>query len=610
MTKELKNKILKWSLILCIAVFVFVFVWFGYFSPMRAFKKNEEIFFQAGKKYFEVNQNSLPKDENRILSVSMETLVKQKYLDRELTISNGTVDCDIKKSTVRAKNTKNGQKYYTYLKCASFESDIDHEGPTIEMNGEENMVISRGSNYQDAGIKSVKDNIDGVISTSSVITKGSVDTNKVGVYTISYTAKDSLDNKTTVERTVEVIEKLSDTIKKATEQTGNIYVGSSLENYVLFNNMLFRIVKVNENGTVLIVSNDSLANVDYSDKNGRFAGSSLDQWLNQYFYNLLEEDYQKMIMENKWCDDIVPKSNLKKETCDRYSDERKVGILSIQDYISTLDSYNKSYLSSSALTWYSNFSDEKLPYTLIEGSTLENTIYEMETDKIFNVKPALVLKNNTRIVSGTGTKTDPYILKTKEKVKRNSKINTRQIGEYVRYSSYLFRISGIKDNTTEITMVDILASDGVIEEINYKNTSIYDPKNKNSIGYKINQNMTKYMDTSLLKNQEIEVPIYKDKVVYNGNKEVKKYKVRLSAPSTFTIFSAKSNDTTTNAYWLLESSKNNNRRYLVYYSGTVPYLDELDPQIKAAVKIRAYFDDNIIIKEGQGTIESPFVVSK
>ena len=386
-----RKKILKIFLAGAVGVFLLLFFFFCYLFPSVQFKKNEKIFFQAGKRYFEINQSMFPKEEGRILSVSLETLIKQKYLETELSLPYSNESCDIKQSTVRVKNTKNGKKYYTYLKCQSFESDIDHIGPKITLNGKKHLIISKGSDYKDAGIKNIVDDVDGDISLNKAIVKGTVDTSKIGTYTISYTAKDSLDNKKTVERTVEVVEFLADTIKKDTETTSGIYKGNKTK-YILFNHMLFQIVRVNADGTVLIVSRDSLANVDYGSKNGRFINSSLDKWLNDYFYNLLEKDYQQMILSNKWCDDILTEETvLTQTTCNRFSEKRKIGILSFEDYNNSLET-GLSHLNLTNILWYNNFTKDNQVWSLTTLQPYPEEVKSYDADKLFNVRPAILLK--------------------------------------------------------------------------------------------------------------------------------------------------------------------------------------------------------------------------
>ena len=409
-----KNKNRKIVVVVIAFAVVFLLVWIGYFYPKAIFHDNERKLAKAGKRYFEVNSRMLPKENGRVISISLESLVKQKYIEEDLTTPNAT--CDIKKSTVRLKNDNGSYNYYTYLKCGSFESNVDHTPPVITLKGKDRITVSKGETYKDEGILSIVDDVDGTIDISSAIVKGTVDTNKVGTYTITYTAKDKLDNSSTVKRTVDVIENLSNTIEKEVKETSNTYKGMVENNYILFNNILFRIVKVNTDGSVLIVSDNSLFNVDFGSEDKRYAGSSLDEFLNGYFYFLLEKENQDMIVESKWCDDIID-SNYMKTECNRYSEKRKIGILSLEDYNNSLMN-GESYLDDIRVTWYMNFNKEGNPWVLSTLYDYPSRVAAMNKKYLFNVKPALTLKKNVKIYDGNGSIDDPYIIREKEKVKR------------------------------------------------------------------------------------------------------------------------------------------------------------------------------------------------
>ena len=343
---------LKKTIILAVIVLVVLYIlWDLFLYPHHAFRRNEKILSEAGKRYFEINSRNLPTEVGRVSTVSLETLIKQKYLD-ELKIKNNL--CDIRKSNVKMKNESSGQSYYTYLKCDNRHSNIDHTGPYIKLNGSNKMTVSVGEEFKDPGIFNVRDDKDGDLNIKDVYIKGTVNTNKLGTYEITYTASDSLENETTVTRTVEVIKKLSSTVKKATKDTNNYYKGILVDNYISINNIIFRIVRVNKDDTVTVVSDSPLANIDYNASNGRFDDSNMDEWLNKYFYNLLNNKSKKLIVENKWCDDVITDETIAKSTCDRYSSNKKVGILSIEDYNNTLDEYKNTYLDSMARTWYNN----------------------------------------------------------------------------------------------------------------------------------------------------------------------------------------------------------------------------------------------------------------
>ncbi len=81
----------------------------------------------------------------------------------------------------------------------------DSTPPTITLKGSKNISITQYSSFIDPGA-TVKDNIDKNIKLNI---SGSVNTSKVGKYTIRYSATDQAGNKTTLTRVVTVIKKIA-----------------------------------------------------------------------------------------------------------------------------------------------------------------------------------------------------------------------------------------------------------------------------------------------------------------------------------------------------------------------------------------------------------------
>ena len=601
-----KKKIIKIISLIAVVVVILLLVWFLYFYPRKVFKDNEKLLEEAGIRYYEINKARLPKDEGRVISVSLNTLVKQKYLDG-LYEAYGDKLCDLNKSNVKAVNKEGGYVYYTYLKCGNYESDVDHEGPVITLNGSSDMTISRGDTYEEPGIKSVVDNIDGNIDASKVTIRGDVDTSTVGTYEVTYTISDTLENKTTVTRKVNVLQSLSSTVKENT--LNGYYVGDVNNNYIYFNNMLFRIVRVNDDDSVVIVSNDALANVDYTN-DGRFEDSTLDKWLNDYFYNLLEPKYQELVKSSTWCDDVINSDNITTTECSRETAKRKVGILSLQDYNLSFDG-SRSYLDKSNFSWYSNLANDNKAWAITSTDTYPNTIYASESTNLLNVVPALTLKASTSVLDGDGTVSNPYIILNLSTAKRSSELNKRQVGEYISYSGYLFRISDILDDgTTEVIMDSVLETNGQQVNISYTNggkKKVYNPNQEGNIGYKIKNDMTRYIDTSLFVQKKISVPIYSGNVTYEGKRDTKEYNLLITIPSTFDIFSARNSIADDTGYWLRDSSRQDNTKVVVRSLGTVTYSTASD-NLQAGVKVMAYFDKDVIIESGKGTYSDPYTL--
>lgn len=82
---------------------------------------------------------------------------------------------------------------------------VDTTAPELTLGGSEKPFLKKGSDYTEEGC-SAKDAFEGDL-TGDISISGSVDTNKVGVYILTYTVKDSSGNQGTAKRTVYIYEK-------------------------------------------------------------------------------------------------------------------------------------------------------------------------------------------------------------------------------------------------------------------------------------------------------------------------------------------------------------------------------------------------------------------
>ena len=191
-----KKKIVKFITIIVVIAAVLLIVWYIILNPLIDFNKKEKKLENAGKEYFERNSSLLP-EEGEISEVNLRTLLVQKYIT-DMRTTYGKQSCDAKQSWVKVKRKEGKYTYYTNLECGSMKSTIDNEGPTIKLKGKEEIEIEKGTEFKDPGIENVYDNTDGKIKIDSVTVKGKVNSNEIGKYTITYTAYDTLENKTTI----------------------------------------------------------------------------------------------------------------------------------------------------------------------------------------------------------------------------------------------------------------------------------------------------------------------------------------------------------------------------------------------------------------------------
>ena len=603
----MNKKTLSVLKLLVVVVIVALFVWFIFIKPSYNFSKYEKTLEEAAVRYYQLNQTELPTGK-RVATVTMQTLYHKSYLKEDFYIPYTDKPCDLKESWVKVRKVDGEYKYYTYLQCGAMKSTVDNKGPEIKLNGSDVVTIDLGSKYKEPGVKSVVDNTDGKMNVKDVtIDSKKVDTEKIGTYKVTYTATDGLKNKTTVERTVEVVSKIKNAVKIANDKK-DYYKGSNPANFVRLSGMLFRVIGVDGNN-VRIVADEDIANVNYS---------GVSPWLEDYFMKHISENAKKLLVKNKYCNMKVTNENLNATECTSFTDSRYSYIPSIVDVNLTKDDKSTSFMKPETLSWLANEKDDKTAYTtrnVFFGNEAGSDFYADSKTQNYGVRPVLTIKGDTLIKSGNGTSTSPYTFGETKTGKTDEAINTRYSGEYISYGGMLWRIIEVnEDGTTKVVSIENIKKDGVNIKTNYKKVKsdkkIYNPTQKNNVGYYINNKVSEYIDTSYFVNKEIKVPVYKKEIQYGKQKTTEKYKVKLSAPNMYEMFSASAKSASrTRSYWLLNSSEEPYYKALVTDAGVV-ITENVGDFDEYGIRVVANLKKSVSIKKGKGTKDSPYNITK
>lgn len=584
------------TLIIVIAVILFV-VWFLIVYPLIDFNKKEESVLDASKKYYEKNINLLPEEES-MSTVKLRTLLEQKYVGT-IKSTYGAEYCDVDSSWVKVKRKSGKYSYYVYLDCGKMKSSIDHEGPDIKLKGESTIEIEKGSTYNDQGIESIIDNTDGKMDTSKVTVDGSVNTKKIGTYTITYTAVDSFENKSTVKRVVKVIQTLNKVVSSDTDKD-NLYKGNVNNNYIEFSNMLFRIVGLNSDGSVKLISAEAVGTVNYDD---------INTWLNDYYYEHLTSKAKKYVVKGSYCNSTIKENDVGNVKTCKAGKKQNVGLLSVSDYNKSIKD-NDSYLYPNTIAWTSDQKDKNEAWTTKDLYLNSEKAKNMAFNKKYNftLYPVINIKKDIKLTSGDGTKASPYKFESEKVGQPGDKINTRYTGEYVSYGNVIYRIiDGNLDGSAKVISTSVV-SDNSVGYSDTDKSKIYNPTKKGNVGYYIENELSKSIKKDIFIKKEIEVPIYDKLATYSGKKNVKKYKVSLAAPDMYEMFSGVNSDTTSQ-YWLRNSSKEQFRKYLVSNTNIIYYNQVLDT-MQAGVRVVGYINKDATILSGKGTYSNPYILEK
>lgn len=396
------------------------------------------------------------------------------------------------------------------------------------------------------------------------------------------------------------------------------YKGEPTNNYIRLSNMYFRIYGLTEEGNVIVVSDEDLAYVSFD---------KIEKWLDEYFYDYLNDFTKESIVESKFCNMTVDEALVNTTECTQYTNKRKMFVPSIvevnkaQDGTVNSNLVTTNFLRPETISWTATGKDDKEAYTtrnrFYGAENAYKVFYPFDKSHNYGIKPMFVVKGDLLIKNGDGTVEKPYEFGDTKKVKYGTKLSERETGEYVLINGVLYRIMEITDEGT--TRVVSMSSFGINnhDEIEvYSNYGmdnlVYDPTNKKNVGYYINNGAMEYIDTSSFVNHEIEVPIYKDKLKYGTEIDTKKYNVKLAAPSMFELFGASGRNYghlyVIDSYWIINGSKNNRMGGAVTDIG-VPLNEEITPFSRFGIRVVGQINSKRVIVSGKGTYFSPYIIN-
>lgn len=169
-----------------------------------------------------------------------------------------------------------------------------------------------------------------------------------------------------------------------TKENGTyIFKGEIENNYVLYNNMLWRIIKINSDSSLELILDDY---INMLPKN----------LISTFFDNLesnLDLDY---LIENNICKDTFDNEN--NITYQKLEKDKYVSLLSVYDYMNSFYE-NKTFITND---------EEKLWLYNNDAHTNGDKLSTSNENNFYEIKPVITIKNSTLYKSGNGTKNSPY----------------------------------------------------------------------------------------------------------------------------------------------------------------------------------------------------------
>ena len=220
-----------------------------------------------------------------------------------------------------------------------------------------------------------------------------------------------------------------------------VYRGDEVNNYVQLDNAVFRIVKVTSDNKLLLILNELDSNMStyYDDRynQDRLSNSGFNDYRISRIYQYLDDLYNNKqdysLLSNSDKGKLTPFNlcvgkrsltetiNNNSIECSDVLENQMIGLLTVSDYMNaSLDTncrattdkscQNYNYLKLSGTDWW-----------LITGSSLNSYevysvrssgyLYETNASSYKKVRPTIMLNSNVMIKSGSGSESNPFILK-------------------------------------------------------------------------------------------------------------------------------------------------------------------------------------------------------
>ena len=190
-----------------------------------------------------------------------------------------------------------------------------------------------------------------------------------------------------------------------------VYKGNVTNNYVKYNNLLWRIIKINPDGTMLVILDDSMTMLPWNNKATEYKNSDIHKYLNNDFLNNLDKTY---LVKNTFCEDSV--EELSGISCEKKNSDDYVGLLDISTFLNTIIDKKTYLVGDGQIYWLNNYSTEKVWHT--NGTNVSQS----DANSFYEVRPVVKLKSTIAYISGDGTKENPYLTVKEDSLALGSKV--------------------------------------------------------------------------------------------------------------------------------------------------------------------------------------------
>lgn len=380
------------------------------------------------------------------------------------------------------------------------------------------------------------------------------------------------------------IEKENDGLHQ--DKDGYYFKGNVVNNYVKFANRLFRVIRINNDNTVKIISEDVPASFMWgSDVN--YETSNLKEWLEKgstpnsgIYYKTLPSP-EKFLVKTKYSEDILKDSKVKTNSKNNTS---YITTLTIKDYINA--SGKNSYLNIGKAFWTLGL-DENNNNLFVDT---DGSINDSMTDEIYGIRAVLTLNKNLNIISGDGTKENPFVI--------NQDNNINYVDSYINIAGDIWKVNYDDNHTLKLYLNN---PNNITLPYSYS-TSIYNLYDKNNIAYYLNNNLFNSLTyNQYLNNCNFYTGEISSETAYQYSSIYVNYlTTKVGLLNIFDYYTGSTDD----FYYMTTTSSVGSMAYVYHQTGLVEEVKVETPKnIVPVISI-----NKNLIKGGLGTLDNPYIV--
>ena len=385
---------------------------------------------------------------------------------------------------------------------------------------------------------------------------------------------------------------------------GKYFKGTISNNYVFFSGNIWRIMGVNKDGSIKLVSSGPISALRYGPTViSSFKNTYMYEWLNNYYLSRIS-NYDVLVKE-PICSTTSGSTSTDTSSCsnEELLQKAKVSLLTLEEYNLSIEP-GSSYLESSIPFVTVTQSDSDHYYVLSNG----NNYQVGNPDTIYYVRPVINVDQNTIVTSGEGTSTSPFILDKKlfTTDHNNKTVDNMYVvpGEYMSLNNIIYRV-------VEVDSVGVrLIRNSFNTSTNFEGVTFDDDSNN----YNIDSGIGSVLNNTIFYNlYSPYANSIRTTVWYQGSAGTDSYKltnlaktnliysVKLGIPKLAELFTIPIG---TNEYWTMTKADDNSKLYTVASDG----VKIADYNTTKYVRETFVISKDLPVTRGSGTSSDPYVV--